>query len=210
MPTTGDRAAEQRARRRQQILTASKELFAERGYHSASINDIIGRAGIARGTFYLYFESKHAVFDAILDESLGEMRGRIRRIEVGEGAAPPLVQLRETLKRVFDFVLGDPHFSRLLLGHGRHPDPEAAERVDALFGHVQALIARSLSLGIEMGLIRDCDTGLVSAALFGAVRGIVERVLVSDQPPSTEDVVDELIAFSSSGIVVSERWTDGA
>lgn len=48
----------QKRERRQQILDAAKHVFAEAGYHGASINAIIERAEIARGTFYLYFESK--------------------------------------------------------------------------------------------------------------------------------------------------------
>ena len=72
-----DRAATARAERRAQILAAAKEVFAEAGYHEASINAIIERAGIARGTFYLYFTSKAAVFDALLDEAMGALRKRI-------------------------------------------------------------------------------------------------------------------------------------
>jgi AcrR family transcriptional regulator len=55
----GERAKQER---RRQILSAAKQVFADAGYHGASIHAIIERAQIARGTFYLYFESKAAVF----------------------------------------------------------------------------------------------------------------------------------------------------
>ena len=48
--------------RRQQILTVARDVFARRGYHAAKIDDIVAAAGIARGTFYLYFEDKRAIF----------------------------------------------------------------------------------------------------------------------------------------------------
>ena len=51
--------------RRAQLLDASRQVFAERGYHRASVSDIITAAGVARGTFYNYFESKRAVFRAL-------------------------------------------------------------------------------------------------------------------------------------------------
>ena len=82
----GDRA---KLERRRQILSAAKAVFAEAGYHGASIHAIIERAQIARGTFYLYFESKAAVFDSILDEAMTDLRARIHRIEVADKAAPP-------------------------------------------------------------------------------------------------------------------------
>ncbi|HEU4615426.1 MAG TPA: helix-turn-helix domain-containing protein, partial [Kofleriaceae bacterium] len=97
-----------RAERRSQILEAAKEVFADAGYHEASINAIIERAGIARGTFYLYFESKAAVFDALLFQAMSDLRKRIKRIDVEDPAAPPpQVQLRDGLVRVLEYVLGD-------------------------------------------------------------------------------------------------------
>src|SRR6185503_7607063 len=89
---TGDK---QKQERRRQILAAAKAVFAEAGYHGASIHAIIERAQIARGTFYLYFESKAAVFDSILDEAMRDLRGRIHRIDVETpDAPPPQLQLR--------------------------------------------------------------------------------------------------------------------
>ena len=70
---------DRRKQRERAIIECAKEVFAERGFHNASINDIIQRANIARGTFYLYFGGKQAVFDKILDEALVELRARASR-----------------------------------------------------------------------------------------------------------------------------------
>lgn len=203
---TPGRADRMRRERREQILAAAKEVFAERGYHNASINDIIGRAGIARGTFYLYFESKHKVFESILEEALHALRSRIKRIDVSEGAEPPQVQLRGSLVRVMQFVLEDPHFSRLLISHSLASDEEAVVQVNSFYAHVLALIASSLQHGIDMGLVRRCDTALVAAALLGAVRGIIDHCLVADEAPDIESIVDELLVFVLRGVVGSSRW----
>ncbi len=204
-----DRAQRQRQQRRREILDAAKEVFAERGYHSASISDIIGAAKIARGTFYLYFTSKHHVFDSILEEALQELRSRIARIDVSEGAPPPQVQLRTNLVRVMAFTLGDPHFSRLLL-RARGQDKEVTERVDAFYAHVGDLIAASLEYGIELGLVRQCDTALVAAALLGAVRGIIDHLITGERSLDIEKVVDELLSFALGGVISSgERWLPG-
>src|SRR5512146_3584686 len=91
----GERAKQER---RRQIMAAAKAVFAEAGYHGASIHAIIERAQIARGTFYLYFESKAAVFDSILDQAMADLRAQLRRIEVDDKSAPPpQVQLREQM-----------------------------------------------------------------------------------------------------------------
>lgn len=196
-----DRADRARQQRRAQILEASKEVFAERGYHNASINEIIGRAGIARGTFYLYFTGKHNVFDSILEEALKEVRSRIRRIDIDEGAEPPQVQLRGSLLRVVEFILGDRHFAQLIVSNRMATDPEVSQRAANFYNDVQELIEHSLTLGIEMGMVRPCDTKLVAAALLGAVMGIVQYILDASQPPAADAIVDELIAFALRGVV---------
>ena len=205
-----DRAQRQRQQRRREIIEAAKGVFAERGYHGASISDIIGAAKIARGTFYLYFTSKHHVFDSILEEALHELRSRIARIDVSEDAPPPQVQLRANLVRVMEFAVGDPHFSRLLL-RARGQDREVTERVESFYAHVGDLIAASLEYGIEIGLVRHCDTGLVASALLGAVRGIIDHLLTREPALDIESVVDELLRFALGGVISSgERWLAGA
>ena len=60
------RSVLQPADRRLQLLGAATWIFARRGYRHTGVSEIIARAGVARGTFYLYFESKHQIFLAIL------------------------------------------------------------------------------------------------------------------------------------------------
>src|SRR5260370_39342356 len=95
------RAARQRSERRAQVLDAARLLFAEHGYHATSIHDIIAAADIARGTFYLYFESKRAIFAELLDDFFATLAGNVRRIGVSAAAPPPLAQLASTVLRIF-------------------------------------------------------------------------------------------------------------
>ncbi len=197
-----DRAAAARAERRRQILDAATEVFAEVGYHEASINAIIEKAEIARGTFYLYFESKAAVFDSILDNAMHELRARISRIDVDDpNAPPPQVQLRTVLVRVLEYVVGDRTLTRILLAGGRTVEAEAARRLDAFFAEVRAIIALALHHGVAMKLVRPCNKELVAAALLGTVRGVIEALVAQDAPPSVDDVVNELIVLALRGVL---------
>jgi AcrR family transcriptional regulator len=67
-PTGADGRAlrERGARTRQKLLDAAERVFADVGYHDASIVKITEAAGVAQGTFYLYFESKKQVFDELV------------------------------------------------------------------------------------------------------------------------------------------------
>jgi AcrR family transcriptional regulator len=199
-PSTDEALKDSRARRREQILEAASSVFAEVGYHKASINDIIQQAEIARGTFYLYFTGKHNVLEAILDEALAGLRARITRIDISPNAKPPRVQLRENILRVLAFVTSERTLMRLVLEHGLGPDDEVAERVSRFYRHAAELIESSLGHGIELGIVRSRNVQVVAAACLGAIRGVIEHVLSDPERQDLEQVADELIAFALGGL----------
>ncbi len=195
----GDRAKQER---RRQILAAAKAVFADAGYHGASIHAIIERAQIARGTFYLYFASKAAVFDSILDQALADLRSRIHRIEVEDPAAPPpQVQLREQVVATLAYIVQDRPLATLLLSAGNTPDVEAAERIEQFYGEMRDLLRRALESGLEIGLLRKCHPELVSAALLGLIRGVIEQLVRKDNELTVEDVVNELLMVALRGVL---------
>ncbi len=202
MVSTADAGDRAKQARRRQILQAAKTVFAELGYHGASINAIIERAQIARGTFYLYFESKAAVFDSILDLAMAELRARIHRIEVeAPGAPPPQVQLREQVVATFEYILRDRALATILLSAGSTPEAEASERLDLFFGEVRALLERALSIGMEIGLVRACNVELASAALLGMIRGVIEQIVRTDRTHTVDEIVTEMLMVSLRGVL---------
>jgi AcrR family transcriptional regulator len=190
-----------KAERRRQIVASAKHVFAEVGYHTASINAIIEACQIARGTFYWHFESKAAVFDCILDEAMVELRARIRRIEVTPEAPPPQVQLREQVVGTLRYILSDRDLAVLLLAAERTPDAEAAERLDQFFGEVRGLIERAIELGMEIGLVRRCRPELVAAAMLGMIRGVIQLVVTQHEPLPVEDLAAELLMVALRGVL---------
>jgi AcrR family transcriptional regulator len=195
----GERAKQER---RRQILAAAKAVFADAGYHGASIHAIIERAQIARGTFYLYFSSKAAVFDSILDQAMAELRARIRRIEVAApDAPPPQVQLREQVVATLEYIVSDRPLAVLLMSAGHTPDAEATERLDQFFAEVRDLIRRALTTGVELGLVRRSRPELVAAALLGMIRGVIELVIHETDAPTVDEVVDEMLLVALRGVL---------
>lgn len=193
-----DHEAPKRAARREQILRAAKIVFAENGYHNASISEIISRAKIARGTFYLYFENKRSVFDSILLQALSDLTRSIKVIEIGISLSPR-EQVAANLTRVLTFLVDDRPLSQLLLNPGLTPDVESAQELQGFYQRVTALLKRSLEHGTKMGLVRHCDTEVVANALLGAVRGVARRLL--DGNPNIDHIVDELLAFGWRAVV---------
>lgn len=65
-------------RRKQELLKIAYRMFIENGYENTSIDDIIAEAGIAKGTYYYYFESKEATLEAVIDMMIEEEVGRAK------------------------------------------------------------------------------------------------------------------------------------
>src|SRR5580704_4240762 len=74
--------------RKSELLSAARTVFARRGFHEATIDDIAREAGVAKGTVYLYFESKHQIYLGALRDGI-EMLNREMR---AEAAAPTVVK----------------------------------------------------------------------------------------------------------------------
>ena len=197
-----DPAERAKQERRRQILGAAKHVFADAGYHGASIHAIIERAQIARGTFYLYFESKAAVFDSILDQAMAELRSRIHRIEVDDASAPaPQVQLREQVVATLDFIVRDRALATILLSAGHTPEAEASERLEQFFSETRDLLRRAIETGIEIGILRSCQPDLVAAALLGLIRGVIEFVVKQGDDAKVDDVVSEMLLVALRGVL---------
>lgn len=61
------------SRTRTRLRDAAREVFAERGYAAARVEDIVARAGVSHGTFYTYFENKLAALDALIDVTAADL-----------------------------------------------------------------------------------------------------------------------------------------
>ena len=78
VPKNGVSGARWRRRKKarpQEILDAALSVFAEKGFSAARLDEIAARAGVSKGTIYLYFESKEAVFKALVQETLASRIG---------------------------------------------------------------------------------------------------------------------------------------
>lgn len=201
------RATRLRHDRRLQILDSAKQVFSELGYHNASVSEIIRRAGIARGTFYLYFTNKRKVFDAILSEAVDQLEQKIRIVSLQPGEPAPREQLTGNIAGVLSYLRDDRALTSLLLNHGLTPDAESAERVEAFYSHVTAMLESSIQRGIVMGLVRPCNTALIATCLFGAIKGAASYLLANEDA-EVHALAAALIDFAAVGLMGGDASTD--
>jgi AcrR family transcriptional regulator len=93
------RNTRRRERTRSELLLAARRVFAERGYHEASIAEITQAADVGVGTFYLYFRDKDEAFNTLVDEGFRTLRDSVAAIVTQQGAVPNLPVLVTTVFR---------------------------------------------------------------------------------------------------------------
>lgn len=190
-------------RRQEQVFHSAREVFSQKGFHKASISDIVQRAGIARGTFYLYFKNKRHIFYCLLESLLWELDQRIKTIELGKGKPPPLEQLRANLTRVITFSLEEPQLIQILFHHAGGLDKELDQELHNFYERVTDRIEWALKLGIEVGLVRPCDTRLVAYGVLGCMKEVMDQ-LASNRISALDlkAVVDGLLEFGLRGVLI--------
>jgi len=187
------RAERMRAETRGRILDAARDCFAAEGYHRTSVDDIIGKAGIARGTFYLYFEAKRALLAALLEQVLHNIASAVRPI-VLEHPDPPRTQLLANLERAWAVFADDPRMAQIVLGGLHGVDPDFDAQVASLEATVLEMISRSIRRGQEMGLVRTFDPRMGAASLVGSFKeNLADELLRESSPALGAQRVSEML-----------------
>lgn len=194
--------------RREQILEAATRAFVRGGYHGTHVDDVIREAGIARGTFYLYFDSKHAVFAALLDRVMlaaFEVRSPIGEQEMTDGAAVEEV-LREHYRAFLAHVRRSRDLWLLLLDEAAGADKGFTEQLAAHRTAWQRRIrdfVRTLSARGIAGA--DVDAEAVGWMVVGMVEMTVRRYALGESAPNVGRLARALAAFEVSGVLATPR-----
>ena len=196
------RAQRLRQERSTQIQVVARTLFASRGYHETTIQDILDGAGIARGTFYLHFDSKRAIFDLLIDDFLLRIRDVLTPVDVRPGAPPPLVQLTENLERIIAVLHERRDLTRIILLLAEGLDADCDAKMAEFYSRVLALLAEAIERGQHLLLIRPCDPRIVSQAALGSLKEVMLQWIVrrDSTPAELQTVCHEILAYSLHGL----------
>ena len=144
--------------RPQELLAAALDLFVERGYAATRLDDVAARAGVSKGTLYLYFTNKEELFKAVVRENvvpvLGEAEGIIGNYE---GSSAHLFRdiVLGWWERIGNTKLSG--IAKLMMAESCN-FPEVAQFYhDEVISRGNAMIGRMLERGIERGEFRAID-----------------------------------------------------
>ena len=186
--------------RRQHILAASRDVFAKLGYHAATIDDVVAEAGVARGTFYLYFEDKRAVLSDLIDRFFAQLIEVIQRIDVSKGAPPVSEQVLENIRGILRVCLADRGMTKVLFTDAQGVDSEFDRKLGTFYDAVVQLLTESLKDGQALGVVADGEPRVLSFMTIGALKELLyQAVTLGLAEESAEVLTQQLYVFLSQG-----------
>jgi AcrR family transcriptional regulator len=190
--------------RRNQILDAAAQVFAEKGFHRATTREIASTAGISEGTIYNYFDNKESLLIGItvrlsqlesMNEELVEaLQGDVREffVTMFSQRSNRIQQGQEMLKAVLPEVmvnaeLREPFYQQFVLRIG-------------------TLLEQYIQARIEMEHVRPVDAALVARAIQGMFVGMLILRILGDEPLRTgwDDVPEVLATMIFDGLSLRE------
>lgn len=162
-PATTPQRAHPRWQRRKEarpreILGAALDLFVERGYAATKIEDVARHAGVSKGTMYLYFESKEALFKEVVRASIvPELERAEQKLREHRGSA---AQLLGELIESWWTVIGESRSSgltKLMVGEATNFPELARFWYEEVVTRGRDVLASAIQLGISLGEFRPMD-----------------------------------------------------
>lgn len=187
--------------RRRQLLEVARDLFAARGFHATSMDEIAERAGVTKPVLYQHFPSKRALYLELLtdtgDELLGALRAATHRVTSGRE------RVEAGFLAYFRFVAERRAGFRLLFSSAIRTDPEFARVVDGVVRTASGIISELIEIPAS-----EEHRRVLADALVGMAESVGRRT--SETPASDIDPerlarwISELAWFGLRGVRAEE------
>jgi AcrR family transcriptional regulator len=191
-----------RDERRQSLLAAARTLFAEKGYHETTVDDITRTANVAKGTFYLYFSEKREIYYEVIRVFLEMVKEAGVLINAPTRSATEFVERTRCNARSLIRVLTENRqLTRMAYGEAAGLDARLTELWRKFYREIAEVEAQNLELGIELGVVRPCHALLQAYVHIGMVERVMLELLEHPEDfPPPEETVDEMLRAGYEGL----------
>ncbi len=162
--------------RREDILEAAVRVFAKKGISRTTVSDITDAAGVAKGTFYLYFASKEHLLGALKERFVTQILDQATKLYSRVGREEWWTLVDETIETFVDFHLANKDLIQIIVQEGIAPDTsdlfaECERKLDAMF-------SAGIQAGIDAGVFEVSDPELAARMLHHALDGTLNHAVL--------------------------------
>jgi AcrR family transcriptional regulator len=201
--TPANRFERRKERTRQDLLAAAVRVLAHKGFHDTKIADIAAEADVGVGTFYLHFETKDALFDALVDDTVQRLKAAVDASR--EAAVGAIDRMRRANAAFCGFAAQNREVFRIVFGH-------AAAYHDVI-RRAQDLFAEQIEENIREGVAEAAFPPLPTDVAAQAVVGMATQILswwAEHESISIESLQDTMTTIALHGLSARAPETKGA
>ncbi|MCH7517845.1 MAG: TetR/AcrR family transcriptional regulator [Candidatus Dadabacteria bacterium] len=188
-----------RKSRKEEIIKAASNLFSQKSYHDVTMDQIAEKVGVAKGTIYLYFESKENLYLGILEHTFETIESILEKEIAKEDPAPQ--KLKKILRLIFQFYFQNMDVLRILTRDETRLIREHFEFTERWRHRRIKLYRKILEKGIKEGSFRSANTELMALIIFGLV-GSVMFFYPTDK--TAGEIAEEVFSMISEGIMTTQ------
>ncbi len=199
----GGRRDRNRQERIQGLCRAGLKLFLKSGIEGVTIDDIVVEAGVAKGSFYLYFKDKTELTQAILSPLADDLEKAFQECEEGLASADTPEAVYQILgARLGETMFRDPEVTRLYLQESRSPAVGARKPVALLADFVEERAIELTRVAHRYDLLRPMEPKVSALAVVGAVEKLLFRILRGGDVGDPLTVANDMVSLVLDGLRV--------
>lgn len=188
---------------KRRILEAAADVFADKGYYGAAVDDIVRASDTSKGSFYHFFPSKQGIFLALVDHMYSVLLRRVEAaIEEEQGA---LSKVDAALRTVLSEFSRHRRLAKIMLIEAAGLGHAFNDKLFELHAGFAELIKRYLDRAVAEGSIPPLDTEIAAYAWLGAINEVVTRWVYVGQPDPLDAALPELRAMLLRSIGAQEE-----
>lgn len=177
---SSDKTRQKKDAKRTAMMQAAVQVFAEKGYHAATIRDIVKQAGVAIGTFYFYFPDKETLFVHLYEETAEFILHTIRQAINSRSVFSK--QVIAALQAYVNIAVYEPAIVQLLLVGGIGAVPSLNSKRIAFRQQLAAVWQRPITAVIENGQAPPQNAQRTAEAFIGAIDEVILNLISYPDP----------------------------
>jgi AcrR family transcriptional regulator len=181
--------------RRAEILEAALALFSSKGFHDTTMEEVANSAGVAKGTIYLYFQSKEHLLLALKRDFMQGLTDAVANIvaeAIEDLEAGKATDYRDIIDAIFEAVV-DYHTKRrdaVEVVVRQSPSPDLVNEALELERDYLALVTSAFRTGMEYGLVHTEDPEMTAHLITAAIRDNIATCLCYGEPADLDRLVE--------------------
>jgi AcrR family transcriptional regulator len=183
------------------LMKAALEVFLEKGFHPTRIEDIIARAKVGKGTFYLYYKNKEEVVDRCMENFRTEIGQTLNWVHENIDSEGGIKEVFLNEARMLAETLSSNQIAgKFLFREGRAVSTEIDRKMSAYYLELVETSEQTLAMAMAVGLIKELNPRVSAMCIIGGIIQIFYHWLEGDIDGDVDNLLGETVNFYMSAL----------